>query len=269
MASCGDCFHCNHKMPQKCENLSKYGHMSCDEPPYLTGGFAEYIYLFPGTAIFKIPGAVSDAVAVPANCALSTAFNAVEAIDLIEDETVLIQGVGLLGICLVAIAADVGAKKIIVTDVNQGRLDLAAQFGASRCMNVKNLENEDVLSVIRDETDAYGVDVAFEVCGSKTVVNQGIDALRVGGRYLIAGVVLPGSDLNIDGNLITRKCLTIKGIHNYRFDHLGKAVKFLKKADNQMLYEGLVGRIFSLEEINDAFQAATSGEDIRVAIQQT
>jgi alcohol dehydrogenase len=267
MAACGDCFHCNNKIPQKCENLHKYGHMSCTQPPYLTGGFAEYIYLFPGTAIFKIPENVSDAVAVPANCTLSTAINAVETIDLIKGEKVLIQGAGLLGIYLVSVVADIGAKKIIVTDVNQNRLNLATTFGASCCLNVEKLADEKILSAIHKETDGYGVDVAFEVCGDPTVVNQAIDALRIGGRYLLAGMVTPGNDLIIDGNLVTRRCLTIKGIHNYRFDHLGRAVKFLEKANNKVLFKELVGRIFPLEQINEAYQTARSGEYIRVAIQ--
>jgi len=267
MAACGDCFYCNLNLPQKCESLRKYGHTSCEEPPHLTGGYAEYICLFPGTAIFKIPEAVPDPVATPANCALSTVINAVETIGLEVGETVLIQGAGLLGINLVALASDAGAKRIFVTDVNPTRLDLAADFGAGHCINVGELGAEEPLSIIRDHTDGYGVDVAFEVCGAKAAVRQGVDALRIGGRYLIAGLVSPGSDLGIDGNQVTRKYLTIKGIHNYRFDHLGKAIRFLERYSDRLPYADLVGPTFALAEINAAVQTAASGEYVRVAVQ--
>ena len=269
MASCGDCFYCNRHLPQKCERLRKYGHSSCSEWPHLTGGYAEYIYLFPGTAIFRIPEAVSDAVATPANCALSTVINAAETIGLNEGETILVQGAGLLGINLVALAADAGAKKVFVTDVNPRRLELAAEFGADRCINVGDLGDEEVLSIIRKETSGRGVDVAFEVCGAVAAIDQAIQALRIGGRYLIAGMVTPGSNLHIDGNQVTRKCLTIKGVHNYRPEHLGKAIQFLEKYSEQAPYTGLIGHTFALTEINDAIQAAASGKYVRVAIRQT
>ena len=101
MASCGDCFYCNLDLPQKCESLRKYGHTSCDESPHLTGGYAELVYLWPGTAIFRVPDALPDEVATPANCALATVVNGMDAIGLAAGETVLIQGAGLLGLNLV------------------------------------------------------------------------------------------------------------------------------------------------------------------------
>ena len=240
--------------------------MSCREWPHLTGGYAEYIYLFPGTPVFRIPDAVSDAVAAPANCALSTVMNAVETVGLSPGETVLIQGAGMLGLNLVALAADAGAGKIIVADVNPRRLDLAAEFGAGACIDVGAVGEEEVVRLIRDETDGHGVDVAFEVCGDVAAVRLALEALRIGGRYLIAGLVVPGSRLEIDGNQVVRKCLTLKGIHNYRFDHLGRALRFLETCAGRFPYAGLVGRSFPLAEINDAVAAAASGDFPRVAI---
>ena len=132
MASCGGCFYCGLDLPQKCEKLRKYGHTCCNEPPHLTGGFAEYICLFAGTTIYRIPAGIPDEIATPANCALSTVINAVETIGLNKGETVLIQGAGLLGLNLVALAVEAGAGRIFVTDVLQSRLNLAGRFGWPR-----------------------------------------------------------------------------------------------------------------------------------------
>jgi alcohol dehydrogenase len=266
MASCGSCFYCSRNVPQKCERLRKYGHTCCLEPPGLMGGFGEYIYLFPGTAIFKIPNAISDEAATPANCALSTVMNAAETIGIEKGDAVLIQGAGLLGLNLIALAAEAGARKILVTDINPHRLDLASRFGAEYCLNPDASNREDLRARILDQTGGRGVDAAFEVCGSKDAAGRAVEALRIGGRYLLAGLVTPGSDLGIDGNQVTRKILTIKGIHNYRFDHLGKALGFLEKHHRKYPYAELVSRTYPLKEINEAFDAAASGKHVRVGV---
>ena len=269
MASCANCFYCQLDLPQKCVHLRKYGHTGLNEPPGLTGGYAEYIYLFPGTAIFRVPDPVSDEIATPANCALSTAMNAVETIGVERGETVLIQGAGSLGLNLIAVVAEAGAQEIIVTDINQKRLELASRFGADLCINIGESSGEKTLSQIRSQTGGFGVDVAFEVCGARVAVAQAVEALRIGGRYLIAGLVTPGNDLGVDGNQITRKCLTMKGIHNYRPYHLGQALRFLEQRCGKFPYSELVGNIFPLAKINDAIRVASSGEYIRVAVRPT
>ena len=266
MASCGRCFYCELDLPQKCEKLRKYGHTCCNEPPHLTGGYAEYIYLFPGTAIYKIPADIPDEIATPANCALSTVINAVETIGLNKNETVLIQGAGLLGLNLVALAVEAGAKKIFATDVVKSRLDLAGKFGADVCIDVKDSVCKEVASQIRDQTDGYGVDVAFEICGLREAVGLAVESLRIGGRYLVAGLVTPGSDLGIDGNQLTRKYLTIKGIHNYNPKHLGMALRFLEKNSRKFPYDELVARVLPLSQINGAIELASTGRHIRIGV---
>lgn len=266
MASCGRCASCGRGLPQKCDTLRKYGHTCCIQMPHLTGGYAEYIYLFGGTAIYKIPEKISDDVATPANCALSTVINAVKSIGLNEGDTVLIQGAGLLGLNLIALAVEAGARTIFVTDVLQSRLDLAGRFGADVCINVEGMPREEFLSQIRDRTGGQGVDVAFEVCGVKDAVGQAVDALRIGGRYLIAGLVTPGSDLAIDGNQLTRKYLTVKGIHNYHPSHLGMALTFLAECSDKYPYNELVGKVFPLARINEAVELALSAQHIRIGV---
>jgi len=266
MASCGKCFYCKNGLPQKCEKLLKYGHTCSNLPPHLSGGYAEYIYLYPGTVIFKIPESISDEIATPANCALSTTINAAETIGLNEGETLLIQGAGLLGLNLVALAIEAGVKKVFIADIQQSRLDMAKRFGADVCLNLKDLTSDEVVSQIRAQTGGYGVDVAIEVCGSGKAVPQAVQALRIGGRYLIAGLVTPGSNLDIDGNQLTRKYLTIKGIHNYHPKHLGLALKFLEKHSAKYPFGELVGKVYPLSQINEAVKEASSGEFVRIGV---
>jgi putative phosphonate catabolism associated alcohol dehydrogenase len=266
MASCGECFYCNRRLPQKCLRLRKYGHTCCLDPPHLTGGYAEHIYLFPGTAVFRVPDGLSDEVATPANCALSTVVNAVETIGLARGETVLIQGAGMLGLNLVALCKEAGAAVVIVTDVSADRLAFASRFGADACFNLADEPPDEVVAAVRSLAGGYGVDVAFEVCGNRNAVDQAVKSLRIGGRYLIAGLVTPGSDLGLEGNVLTRNCLTVKGIHNYHPDHLAQALQFLEQHGEKYPYADMVGATFSLSEINEAVRVAASGKHIRVAI---
>ncbi len=266
MASCGSCFFCKHNLPQKCEHLRKYGHTCCNDTPHLTGGFAEYIYLFPGTAIFKVPESLSDAVATPANCALSTVINAVETIGFSQGENVLIQGAGLLGLNLIALCREAGAKKIFISDASEQRLKIAAKFGADICFNIAESEMDERVATIQNQTDGYGVDVVFEVCGVNSAVSEAVQSLRIGGRYLIAGLVSPGATLPLEGNQLTRKYLTVKGIHNYRPEHLGEALQFLDTHASSYPYADLVGDIFALDDINKAVEVAASAKFIRVGV---
>ena len=82
MAACGACEYCNERnLPQKCERLFKYGHAQSVAPHFLNGGFAEGVCLRPGTAIYRIPDAVSDIEAAPLNCALSTVLGGLAILD--------------------------------------------------------------------------------------------------------------------------------------------------------------------------------------------
>jgi len=269
MASCGHCYYCKMNLPQKCESLKKYGHTAYNDTELksgLVGGYSEFVYILPGTTLFKIPDVLSDEIAAPANCALSTVINAVETIGIKRGDTVLIQGAGMLGLNAVALAREAGAKQVISTDVVDSRLQMAKRFGATEIVNMKTVPFEKVKDEILKTTGGRGADIIIEVSGIKDVTRQAVELLRIGGRYLIAGLVTPGSMLDIDGNQVTRKYLTIKGIHNYRPDHLGQAIKFLEKYHTKYPYDELVGITFPLREINEAMQDAVTGKYIRVGV---
>lgn len=264
-ASCGACFYCDHALPQKCDDLRKYGHLSSVESPSLTGGFAEHVVILPGTAVFKVPDRLTDAIAAPANCALATVVHGITAIGLTQGETVLIQGAGLLGLNLCALACERGAESVIVVDRSAARLELAKKFGAHHVLDASELAHESLVGAVRDLTSGRGADVAFEVCGAKEAIPVGLDALRIGGRYLIT-MVTPGNAVELDGNTLTRRCLTLHGIHNYTGEHLGEALRFLESVAEHYPYDEIVGRTFALDDIEEAVVVASSGQYVRVGV---
>lgn len=262
MASCGRCRNCRTGLPQKCDSLFKYGHTCIHDGLPLSGGFAEYVYLRPGTAVFHVPEALSDELACPANCALATVVNGLEAGCVRPGERVLIQGAGLLGLYATALLKDMGASEIVVTDIDDARLQLARQFGAARVVNVRDLAEEEQVGEIGER----GFDCAIEVSGDPNAVAPGVQCLTLRGRYVIVGLVCAGSNFTVDGNTITRNYVTIKGIHNYAPRHLEKGLAFLERTRSQFPYEALVSKTMKLKEIQAAFAAAADSRNIRVAV---
>jgi len=266
MSSCGRCYYCLLGLRQKCLHLFKYGHARCDVSPHLNGGFAEYIYLKKGTGIVKLPDSITDEEAVPINCALATVVNGIETIGFEQGETVLIQGAGVLGLYAISLLREKGAGKIIIVDASENRLALAEEFGADVCLNIGSLSPDSIIKQVKDMTKGVGVDLAIEVCGVPDAILQGLEMLRIGGRYLIVGMVFPNANITFDTSVFVKKILTVKGIHNYAPRHLADAVGFVNNTKDKYPFKKLVSHTFGLDELDEAFKVSHERKAIRASI---
>jgi len=267
MDNCGKCYYCREKgLMMKCLHLKKYGHDSCAMPPHFVGGFAEYCYIGPGTCVIKCPENLSNEEITPANCALATVVAGWEAIDIKPFENVLIQGAGALGFYAAALAKHYGCKQVIVTDIIDGRLEAIKEFGATNTINIKGKQDEEVVQIIRDLTNGFGVDAAMGVATVPSVIPIGLKSLRIGGRYVDHGNTFYGANFSYDASDIVFRCLTIRGVHNYDTKHLQGGVDFLSQTKEKFPFKKLVTHRFSLGEINQAMKVAQSGVAIRVGI---
>ena len=264
-ASCGDCFFCDNAIPQKCDRLFKYGHEEIVPAHPLSGGLSDFCHLAAGTAIFRVPDTLADVVACPANCATATVAAALRLGGNCTGQTVLIQGAGMLGLTAAAMARSRGAREVIVCDVNDERLGRAADFGATRMLPVPE-DDRDLVNEIRHWTSDRGVDLAIELSGSASAVETGIRLLRIGGRYVLIGSTYPTPPIALDPESVVRRCLTIVGNHNYRPDDLGTAVAFLDTQGSQFPFSDLVHDEFSLPDAQSAFELASRGQNLRVAV---
>lgn len=262
--SCGRCPPCTeYALPQKCHALFKYGHASIDDGSGLNGCYASHILLRPGTRIVPVPETVSDVVAAPANCALATMVNALSDLPT-PCRTVLIQGVGMLGLYAIALLRDRGVNPVFCVDVNPGRLELAEAFGAVP-ISVNGETGERQRQPILDAAPD-GVDLVVEVAGVASLVADGIRLLRPGGHYGFVGMVHPDTALPITGEAVVRKCMTIRGTHNYAPCHLEEAVTFLERTAAEYPYESLVSRPYALVDLETALGVARSQQWPRVAV---
>ena len=196
--TCGYCRNCRAGQRHLCRNTQGIG---VNRP----GAFAEYISA-PAFNVYRLPEDISDdmgAIFDPYGNAAHTAL----AFDLVGED-VLITGAGPIGIMAAAIARFVGARHVVVTDVNDFRLDLAKKMGASRAVNVAN---EDLKDVMNDLGMTEGFDVGLEMSGVPSAFGSMLETMNHGGRIAMLGIMPSGA--GIDWEKVIFKGLEIKGIY--------------------------------------------------------
>ncbi len=255
-----------HNMPQKSPGVRKYGHDLAEEDPHFLGGFADYCYILPGTGILKLPDEITDEEATPLNCGVATMISVTEASKINIGDSVIIQGLGLLGLYGCAIAKSRGARLVIGLDTVPDRLSIAREFGADHTLDISAMSNDDCIARVRKMCKPDGADVAIEVCGHSDAVPVGVQMLRTGGRYIIGGLVNPNSHFTIDGNQILKKWITLTGIHNYHPRHLIEALDFVITNKDRFPFRKIIDSKFSLEQLDEAFKKAGDRTVLRAAI---
>jgi threonine dehydrogenase-like Zn-dependent dehydrogenase len=232
-----------------------------DEFPHFTGVYAEYYYARPNQTVFKVPDNVTDDMAAPANCALSQVIYGLEKVGLSFGETIAIQGAGGLGLYATAVAKDMGAAKVIVIDGIDERLQLAKAFGADELIDIREVTTptERWLKV-KELTDGWGADVVAELVGFPHVVQEGLDMLGNGGRYLEIGNISPMMTCELDmASTLVMNNKSIHGVMLYSAWALKKALDFLSRARDRYPFDKILSRSYPLEEINEAFENQDKG----------
>jgi len=251
---CRNCYYCFIKKdPSGCQNKTIYGYISCRDPPYLNGTFAEYMYLRQNTVFYKVPDGLSDEMVVPASCALGTAINGIERARINLVDNVLVQGIGPLGLYCIALAKERGAKKVIAIGEQGIRADMAKLFGADYLIDRIKLNTDQRIQKVTELFDGRGADLAIECSGYSSVISEGVEMLDHGGRYLLLGTASENVDtLRINPSRITLRRLTLIGSRATEPHHLLEAINFLQRTKTPL--EKMVSHKFHLENAEQAFQ---------------
>ena len=232
----------------------------CEIPPHFLGGFADYYYLRPNQTVLKVPDDLTDDMVAPANCALSQVIHGLEKVGLGFGETIAIQGAGGLGIYATAVAKEMGAAKVIVIDGIDERLELAKAFGADELIDFREIKTPtERMMKVKELTGGWGADVVAELVGFPRVIDEGIDMLANGGRYLELGNVSPLMTCEFEPSKLTISGKSMVGLSLYTADALRKALDFLSRAKDRYPFEKILSRSYPLEEINEAFENQDKG----------
>jgi len=250
--TCGFCRNCRAGRRHLCRNTTGVG-------VNREGAFAEYLVI-PAFNAFRIPDDISDEMAAifdPFGNATHTAlsFNLV-------GEDVLITGAGPIGIMAAAIARHVGARNVVITDVNDYRLDLALKMGATRAINVTKTSLRAVMSELHM---TEGFDVGMEMSGVPSAFVSMLEHMNHGGKVALLGI--PPSNTAIDWNQVIFKGLEIKGIYGREmFETWYKMVAMLQSG---LDLTPIITHRYSVDQFETGFAAMLSGQSGKVILDWT
>ena len=250
--TCGVCRNCRAGRRHLCRSAIGIG---VNRP----GAFAEYISV-PAFNVFKLPDVINDDMAAildPFGNATHTALS----YDLVGED-VLITGAGPIGIMAVAIARFVGARHVVITDVNDYRLGLARKMGASVALNV----NEGSIdTVMKDLGMKEGFDVGMEMSGNPTALRDMLRTMHHGGKIAILGI--PPGETAIDWSEVIFKGLEIRGIYGREmFETWYKMSSMLQSGLN---IDEIITHRFPIDEYQEAFDLMTSGQSGKIVLDWT
>lgn len=273
---CGKCWYCKN-MPNYpwCEKLQfTYGNMrSCLDGNHLYGGFSEYIYIEPGTRLYKIPDALPDKVAVLTEvlCVAWTLdkakeFNSFSLEGFNFNDTVVIQGGGPLGLAHIIKARMMGAGKIIATDISDYRLNLAREFGADITINAKNTTEEERIELVMQETRGRGADLVVECVGIPSVVPEGLRMLRKAGMYLEPGNFVDTGGIMLNIHEICAKNLRIIGMCNHTHNSYQACMEMMVRSLDWFPWDKFVSHIYPLAQTEEAIKKAMEEDSMKVVV---
>jgi putative phosphonate catabolism associated alcohol dehydrogenase len=253
-------------LPQKSPGVDKYGHMSVTTDPHHHGGFGEYCYVLPQSWILKLPSELTDEEATPINCGVATMVCVTERAEVGLGDAVVVQGLGLLGLYGAALAKARGARLVVGLDMVASRRELSLKFGVDHALDPSAMTEDELVRQVRGLCRPDGADAVIEVCGHAEVAQAGLKFLRTGGRYVFGGVVNPGSFVRLDANLILRKLITLRGVHNYHPRNLVEALDFVRANRGRFPSHELVDGRYRLEDVGQAMKDAEERRVLRAAI---
>ncbi len=247
--TCGVCRNCRAGRRHLCIDPSSVG---VNRP----GAFAEYLSV-PAFNVFKVPDAISDDMAAildPFGNATHTALS----FDLVGED-VLITGAGPIGIMAVAIARFAGARHVVITDVNEYRLELARKMGASVALNVTKGSIDDTMQELGMEE---GFDVGMEMSGNPGAFRDLLHTMHHGGKVAILGI--PPEEMSIDWTDVIFKGLILKGIYGREmFETWYKMASMLQSGLN---IDPIITHHFGIDDFQPAFELMESGQSGKVIL---
>ncbi|MGK3114476.1 L-threonine 3-dehydrogenase [Candidatus Pantoea formicae] len=247
--TCGHCRNCRAGRTHLCRNTVGVG-------VNRQGCFAEYLVI-PAYNAFKIPDNISDELAAifdPFGNAVHTALS----FDLVGED-VLISGAGPIGIMAAAVCKHVGARNVVITDINEYRLGLARQMGVTRAVNVAQ---ENLRDVMAELGMTEGFDVGLEMSGAPPAFRTLLEVMNHGGRIALLGI--PPGEMAIDWNQVIFKGLFIKGIYGREmFETWYKMAALIQSG---LDLTPIITHRYHIDEFQQGFDEMRSGRSGKVVL---
>ncbi|MGI6169578.1 MAG: zinc-binding dehydrogenase [Christensenellales bacterium] len=275
--TCGHCYYCKNNPDYPwCEKLDfTYGcSKGSTTAPHLFGGFAEYMYIDPKSRLYKVPEGLSNRRA-----SFTEVMTVTYALDKAKEfysfagegfgfgDTVVVQGVGPLGLAHVIKARMLGAGEIIVTDISDWKLDLAKKFGADVALNTNKTTREERVDLVLQKTKGLGASVVVECVGKPFVIPEGFDMLRKAGTYLETGMFVDMGNAEWNPHVVCSKSLRILGMYNHMHSKYQTTMQMMVRQGDRFPWDEYVSHVFPLEQTQQAVETSMKEESMKVLVQ--
>jgi len=250
--NCGYCSYCQRGLFELCENKQRASN----------GGFAEYVSIkekFAKIALLKIPDKLSSNEATflePIACCIE----ALEKCKIKLGDTIIIIGAGVMGLLLLQLSFLSGASKVIVSEIDEYRRNIAKGFGAK----VVNPEKVNLEKFIMQETDSEGADLVITTVLKESIVQESFLYIRKQGTLFIFGSSISKPEISLNSNRIHYDQIKIIGTSTYKPFHFNIALKLLK--ENRILVTPLITSVEPLKNIRRALDNYVKPENLKIII---
>jgi L-iditol 2-dehydrogenase len=251
--TCGVCYPCRNGMEHICDNLKVMG--------FQTSGAAQDFFAVKADKVLKLPISVSlDQAALVEP--ISVGVHAIRRAGGVAGKKVVVLGAGTIGNLLGQVALASGARGVLITDINEYKLDKARQCGVLHAVNTTKVN---LLEAIRTVMGPDQADVIFECVGSQITISEAINFARKGSTIIVVGVF--GARPEVDMGLIQDRELTVAGTLMYQKQDYERAIELV--SGNKMKLDLLVTHRFPFRKYKEAYEAIEhmEGESMKVMIE--
>lgn len=275
--SCGECYYCRHDFPYYfCQNMTDYGNnLSAADPPHLFGGWSQYIYIVPGSFLVRVPdelpsevAVLTEIMAVSVGLDRAKQMSAFPSESFLFDDTVVVLGVGPLGMCFLMKARMLGAGNIVAVDLSDYRLQFAKRLGADHVLNVSSTTLAERLEFVQDLTHGRGADMVIETAGVPQAVPEALQMLRLGGLLVEAGNFADLGDVAINPHRhLCSKSVRILGVGGEEPASYGPSMRQMARYMRFYPLREFVSHRFPLRDVEAAMHKSIAPDSMKVAIE--
>ena len=270
--TCNACWYCLvAKATTRCPHRKVYG-ITYGLDDGLCGGWAEQIYIKPGTHCIRVDSEPETFMA--GGCALPTALHAVERAEVRLADTVLVLGSGPVGLSTIIMALMGGALRVLCIGAPEHRLKAALGVGAAAVLNVETHNEEQRLEWVREQTNGRGADVTIEATGAPVAVVQAMRFTREAGRVVIVGQYTDHggvpSEAAFNPHLdLNKKHLDVRGCWGSDFSHFYRGAQIVSDSQRSAPWAEMKLARYNLTHANEALADVSSGRVLKALIEPT
>jgi L-iditol 2-dehydrogenase len=267
---CGSCWYCASGKPYYlCEHLEDYGNsLNVTRMPSLFGGWAELLYLLPGTPLFRVPDELENELAVLTEPMAVThgVETARRVLETSAGESVVVYGVGPLGLCHLLKSRLVGCGELIAIDRFPSRLDVAGELGATLTLNASELDQDELVARVHEHT-SRGADVVHDCSGVPGTFGAALRMARPGGVVVESGDFVDLGPVQINPNRdICARSVTVIGIGGERATAYGPSLELLAAHRASLPVDRIVTHRLPLERAAEALELSQRDGAMKVVL---